>query len=91
MQLQIEVMPIIKVIIPAFNEEDSIKHVINDIPDIVDEVIVVSNNSTENTEKNAKVQVPQCWSKHKKGMVMLVSKAWITLLNKKKKQVSLFF
>lgn len=54
MQLQIEVMPIIKVIIPAFNEEDSIKHVINDIPDIVDEVIVVSNNSTDNTEKNAK-------------------------------------
>ena len=53
MQLQIEVMPIIKVIIPAFNEEDSIKHVINDIPDIVDEVIVVSNNSTDNTEKNA--------------------------------------
>ncbi|RCT53936.1 glycosyltransferase family 2 protein [Winogradskyella sp. KYW1333] len=47
-------MPIIKVIIPAFNEEDSIKHVINDIPDIVDEVIVVSNNSTDNTEKNAK-------------------------------------
>jgi len=54
LQLQIEVMPIIKVIIPAFNEEDSIKHVINDIPDIVDEVIVVSNNSTDNTEKNAK-------------------------------------
>ncbi len=54
MQLQIEVMPIIKVIIPAFNEEGSIKHVINDIPDIVDEVIVVSNNSTDNTEKNAK-------------------------------------
>lgn len=54
MRLQIEVMPIIKVIIPAFNEEDSIKHVINDIPDIVDEVIVVSNNSTDNTEKNAK-------------------------------------
>ncbi|WP_438963720.1 glycosyltransferase family 2 protein [Winogradskyella sp.] len=47
-------MPIIKVIIPAFNEEGSIKHVINDIPDIVDEVIVVSNNSTDNTEKNAK-------------------------------------
>jgi len=54
LQLQIEVMPIIKVIIPAFNEEGSIKHVINDIPDIVDEVIVVSNNSTDNTEKNAK-------------------------------------
>ena len=46
-------MPIIKVIIPAYNEADSIAHVINDIPDIVDEVIVVSNNSTDNTEQNA--------------------------------------
>lgn len=43
----------IKVIIPAFNEEDSITNVVNDIPDIVKEVIVVSNNSTDNTEENA--------------------------------------
>lgn len=47
-------MPIIKVIIPAFNEESSIGLVIKDIPDIVDEIIVVSNNSTDNTETNAK-------------------------------------
>jgi len=47
-------MPIIKVIIPAFNEADSISHVINDIPDIVNETIVVSNNSTDATETNAK-------------------------------------
>jgi len=44
----------IKVIIPAYNEADSITHVINDIPNTVDEVIVVSNNSTDNTEINAK-------------------------------------
>ncbi|WP_298555511.1 glycosyltransferase family 2 protein [uncultured Algibacter sp.] len=44
----------IKVIIPAYNEADSITHVINDIPNIVNEVIVVSNNSTDNTEVNAK-------------------------------------
>ena len=44
---------IIKVIIPAYNEEDSIANVINDIPNIVDEIIVVSNNSTDNTEENA--------------------------------------
>ena len=43
----------IKVIIPAYNEADSIANVINDLPDIVDEVIVVSNNSTDNTETNA--------------------------------------
>ena len=44
----------IKVIIPAYNEADSIAHVINAIPGIVDEVIVVSNNSTDDTEINAK-------------------------------------
>ena len=36
--------PIIKVIISAYNEEDSIAKVINDIPSNVDEIIVVSNN-----------------------------------------------
>jgi glycosyltransferase involved in cell wall biosynthesis len=45
--------PIIKVIIPAYNEQDSIANVINDIPKTVDEVIVISNNSTDNTEINA--------------------------------------
>ncbi len=43
----------INVIIPAFNEEKSIANVINDIPKIVNEVIVVSNNSTDKTEENA--------------------------------------
>lgn len=47
-------MALIKVIIPAFNEEDSIAHVIQDIPEIVDEIIVVNNNSTDNTEIQAK-------------------------------------
>ncbi|WP_412559932.1 glycosyltransferase family 2 protein [Winogradskyella sp. MIT101101] len=44
----------IVVIIPAFNEEESIAQVIKDIPSIVDEVIVVSNDSTDQTETNAK-------------------------------------
>ncbi len=47
-------MTLISVIIPAFNEESSIALVIQDIPDNVNEVIVVSNNSTDNTEINAK-------------------------------------
>ena len=47
-------MPKIKVIIPAYNEQDSIANVINDIPSLVDEIIVVSNNSTDLTEANAK-------------------------------------
>jgi len=46
--------PIIKVIIPAYNEQNSIAKVINDIPKIVDEVIVINNNSSDNTEINAK-------------------------------------
>lgn len=42
--------PVTTVIIPAFNEEKSIGKVINDIPrDIVSHVIVVNNNSTDNT------------------------------------------
>lgn len=44
---------LIKVIIPAFNEEKSIGRVIADIPDIVNEVIVANNNSTDNTAEVA--------------------------------------
>ena len=43
----------IKVIIPAFNEADSIAHVVNELPKSVSEVIVVNNNSSDNTVKNA--------------------------------------
>lgn len=43
----------ITVIIPAYNEADSITNVINDIPKIVNEIIVVNNNSTDKTEENA--------------------------------------
>lgn len=41
-------------IIPAFNEADSITLVIRDIPSIVTEVIVCSNNSTDATVMNAR-------------------------------------
>ncbi|MFT5648009.1 MAG: glycosyltransferase involved in cell wall biosynthesis [Aureispira sp.] len=44
----------IKVIIPAYNEEYSIAHVIGDIPDFVTEIIVVDNNSTDATSEVAK-------------------------------------
>ena len=44
----------IVVIIPAFNEARAIGHVIADIPpDLVEEVIVVNNASTDETEANA--------------------------------------
>ena len=42
--------PIVSVVIPAFNEEQSIGKVVADIPkDIVEHIIVVNNNSTDNT------------------------------------------
>ena len=42
-------MSIIKVIIPAYNEQDSIANVVTEIPSEVSEIIVVNNNSTDNT------------------------------------------
>ena len=47
-------MSVIKVIIPAFNEQDSIANVISEIPSIVSEIIVINNNSTDNTVAVAK-------------------------------------
>ena len=45
----------IDVIIPAYNEEQSIGHVLNDIPKtLVREVVVVNNNSSDNTAYTAK-------------------------------------
>lgn len=46
--------PRVVVIIPAFNEQESVGCVINDIPkDLVDQIIVVNNASTDLTEENA--------------------------------------
>lgn len=44
----------IKVIIPAYNEADSIAKVISEIPKTVSEIIVVNNNSTDKTPEVAK-------------------------------------
>ncbi|WP_373055744.1 glycosyltransferase family 2 protein [Zunongwangia sp. H14] len=59
--------PIIKVIIPAFNEAASIGKVISEIPKTVSEVIVVSNNSTDATEENAKAAGATVVSEERKG------------------------
>ena len=59
--------PIIKVIIPAFNEENSISRVISEIPNIVDEIIVVSNNSSDKTIEIARKAGATVLSEEKKG------------------------
>ncbi len=57
----------IKVIIPAYNEEESIGKVIKDIPKSVSEIIVVNNNSTDNTAASAKYAGATVLSEPRKG------------------------
>lgn len=57
----------IKVIIPAFNEADSIAKVIEEIPNTVSEIIVVSNNSTDKTEQEARSAGATVLSEERKG------------------------
>lgn len=55
------------VIIPAFNEEASIGLVIKDIPEIVSEIIVINNNSSDNTIKVAKEAGAIVLTENRKG------------------------
>ncbi|MFK5974123.1 MAG: glycosyltransferase family 2 protein [Flavobacteriaceae bacterium] len=57
----------IKVIIPAFNEADSIAKVIGEIPDIVTEIIVVDNNSSDQTAQNAQKAGATVLEENRKG------------------------
>ena len=59
--------PIVKVIIPAFNEADAIANVILDIPSLVDEIIVVDNGSTDATARNAKTAGATVLKESRKG------------------------
>ena len=57
----------IKVIIPAFNEEASIGSVIAEIPKMVSEIIVVSNNSTDQTAEVAAEAGATVLEEHQRG------------------------
>jgi len=57
----------INVIIPAFNEANSIAQVIHEIPKSVSEIIVVNNNSTDDTVKNAKSAGATVLTENRKG------------------------
>ena len=82
---------LIKVIIPAYNEQDSITHVIKDIPTIVDEVIVVSNNSTDNTEINAKKAGATVLQENRKGYGYACLKGMDYISNQKTKPTIVVF
>ena len=60
-------MTILKVIIPAFNEEKSIANVIGDIPSMVSEIIVVNNNSTDATFEVARKAGATALTETKRG------------------------
>ncbi|MEW6202007.1 MAG: glycosyltransferase family 2 protein [bacterium] len=58
----------VAVIIPALNEEDNIEHVIKDIPhNLVDDIIVVDNGSTDATPERARRAGARVVSEPKRG------------------------
>jgi glycosyltransferase involved in cell wall biosynthesis len=59
--------PSVYVIIPAFNESQSIGKVISDIPNLVRETIVVDNVSTDNTGEIAKEKGATVLRENRKG------------------------
>jgi glycosyltransferase involved in cell wall biosynthesis len=83
--------PTIKVIIPAYNEQDSIGNVIRDIPKIVDEIIVISNNSTDKTEENAKNAGATVLSEKRKGYGYACLKGMDYISQKEKKPAIVVF
>lgn len=76
---------IITVIIPAYNEQDSIANVVNDIPEIVNEIIVINNNSTDNTAINAKNAGATVLYESRKGYGYACLKGLDYIENQKKK------
>ena len=82
---------IIKVIIPAYNEENSIGKVIDDIPPIVDEIIVVNNNSTDATERVAKTAGATVVNELKRGYGHACLKAISYIHYNKPRQILLSF
>ena len=82
---------VIKVIIPAFNEENSIAKVIYDIPKIVDEIIVIDNSSTDETANNAKIAGVTVLKEVKKGYGFACLKGLEYISNQTKKPTIVVF
>lgn len=75
----------IRVIIPAYNEADSIGKVVRHIPQLVDEIIVVSNNSTDITEENARNAGATVLKEKRKGYGYACLKGMAYIKNKSPK------
>ena len=84
-------MSSIIVIIPAHNEENSIANVINEIPDYVSEIIVISNNSTDKTIKIAKNAGATVLSESRKGYGYACLKGMEYIANRVKKPEIIVF
>jgi len=57
----------ISVVIPCYNEEEGVRHTIEGLPDCVDEVVVVDNNSTDRTAEVAKANGARVVFEGRKG------------------------
>ena len=70
------------VIIPAYNEEESLPKVIAEIPDFADEIVVVNNLSTDNTSEVAKKAGAIVLSENERGYGAACLKAIEYIKNK---------
>lgn len=79
----------VSVIIPAYNEEQSIGKVVTDIPSFVEEVVVVNNNSTDSTVEVAEKAGATVLTENQKGYGRACLKG-LTYLKEKNPDVIVF-
>ena len=79
----------IVVIIPALNEEKSISKVVNSIPNIVDEIIVINNGSDDSTAIKASISGAKVIHEYRKGYGYACLKG-IDYLNKNPPDIVVF-
>ena len=79
----------IVVIIPAFNEEQSISKVVNAIPNIIDEIIVINNGSDDSTAIKASISGAKVVNENRKGYGYACLKG-IDYLNKNPPDIVVF-
>lgn len=66
----------VSLVIPCYNEEGGIKAVLEDVPDVVDEVLVVDNNCTDGTAEIASKMGATVVSETKQGYGAAIKKGF---------------